>query len=169
MTSTEVPASLMANIMQTNLSMAFILFVAANVFYDDSNTDEPHAESLNNLHFLTTALEAIKNANPITASFQTQLDSLLRQGGGDSWLTTTNTGAQQPIEIIDEPLSASASNMIPANGIPSPTTTRADKERENLCTTLEAILPVQWRKNVTFQYQNLNPDTLSQGNHIPEE
>jgi len=169
MTSPKPPVSLMANIMQTNLSMAFILFVAANVFSDDSNTNEPHAESLNNLHFLTTALEAIKNANSIIASFQTQLDSLLRQGGDDTWLSTTNMGAQQPIEIIDEPLSASASNMIPANGIPLTTATRAEEKRENLCMTPEAIVPVRWRKNVTFQYQNLNPDTLSQGDHIPDE
>jgi hypothetical protein len=78
-----------------NPFIAFCLYVAARVFvqYLKSRKDDVTVKS--SLHFLLSAMQALKSKNPLTESFLVQLDVDL-EGSGLS--IPTNASRHQPRE-----------------------------------------------------------------------
>ncbi|KAH8697506.1 putative C6 transcription factor Prf [Talaromyces proteolyticus] len=98
-------ASIMKMVSHTDLSLmnpfvAFCLYVAARVFvqYLKSRADDQAVKS--SLHFLLTALNALKQYSSLTESFLIQLDVDL--AGSEFGLSTTNNTSQKQKEPFDE-------------------------------------------------------------------
>jgi hypothetical protein len=72
-----------------NPFIAFCLYVAARVFVQYLKSKKDDATVKSSLHFLLSAMQALKSKNPLTESFLVQLDVDL-EGSGLSIPTNAN-------------------------------------------------------------------------------
>jgi hypothetical protein len=80
---------------QMNPFIAFCLYVAARVFVQYLKSRKDDATVKSSLHFLLSAMQALKSKNPLTESFLVQLDVDL-EGSGLS--IPSNVSRYQPCE-----------------------------------------------------------------------
>ena len=67
--------------LQMNPFIAFCLYVAARVFVQYLKSRKDDATVKSSLHFLLSAMQALKSKNPLTESFLVQLDVDLEGSG----------------------------------------------------------------------------------------
>jgi hypothetical protein len=96
-----------------NPFIAFCLYVAARVFVQYLKSRKDDATVKSSLHFLLSAMQALKSKNPLTESFLVQLDVDL-EGSGLSIPTNASryqSGEKRgPVSFLDIPTRTALTN-----------------------------------------------------------